>query len=397
MSPSRIHLFFRRAGWSLLGTVLLLLPSSCAGLQKGQTGPRRPELIRALWVTRWDYRTPEDIAAICRNARSVGVNTLLFQVRGQGTVCYRSRIEPWADEFGGRDPGFDPLAVAVREAHSNGLALHAWINTMPAWKGKVPPANPLQLYNAHPEGLLYDARGHRQPLSDYYVMLNPAYPEVRQYLVGVCHEIITRYDVDGLHLDYIRFVLDESGAGIDYPHDRRTLALYRQATGLTPEADPIRWDRWRADQVSLVVDEIGRMKRNARPHILLTAAVFGDRRRAYDEHLQDPVAWVRSGAVDAIFPMAYRQSTGDFARLIGDWRAAAGRDKVIPGIGIYMIESDQAAAEQLSLAQRGGNGFALYAYSSLFPSAAAAGGNEARRRTERLRSLLPLLKRSATG
>lgn len=346
---------------------------------------------RAIWVTRWDYKTPEDIERIVNDVAGLGLNTILFQVRGEGTVMYRSRYEPWGREFGRRDPGFDPLAVAVAEAHRRGLSLHAWINTMPGWKGKRPPADPRQLYNAHPDWFLYDRRGHRQPLSDHYVILNPALPEVRDYIAAVCREIIGGYDIDGLHLDYIRFVTDESGAGRDYPYDHRTVARYRGSMGLHPDQDPRRWHLWREQQVTAVVREIRGQQRQLKPQIVLTAAVIGDRRKARGESFQDAEAWLNEGLVDAVLPMAYRQTPEEFARLISDWRAHAHGEPVVPGIGIYNHRSDRASFEQLRMAAQWGDGFALFAYSSLF----ARSGEGARRAQQRLASLSPVLKQIA--
>jgi uncharacterized lipoprotein YddW (UPF0748 family) len=377
----------RLARSALLAAGALVI-SGCAQKERYVAKPESP---RAIWVTRWDYRTPDDIARIFDDVAGIGLNTILFQVRGEGTVMYPSRYEPWGREFGGRDPGFDPLAVAVAEAHRRGLSLHAWINTMPGWKGKKPPADPRQLYNAHPDWFLYDRQGRRQPLSAHYVILNPALPEVRDYIAAVCREIIGGYDIDGLHLDYIRFVTDESGAGRDYPYDHRTVARYRGSMGSHPDQDPQRWHLWREQQVTAVVREIRQTQRQFKPDIALTAAVIGDRRRARSESFQNAEAWLNEGLVDAILPMAYRQTPEEFARLISDWRAHAHGEPVVPGIGIYNHRSDRASFDQIRMAAQWGDGFALFAYSSLFDQE----GDDAPRAARRLRNLAPLLKQLA--
>ena len=109
------------------------------------------EEIRALWVHRWNYKAPADIKAIMLNASRFNFNTILFQVRGKGTVFYKSSIEPWADEIGGTDPGWDPLITAITEAHKHNLKLHAWINVYPGWSGIDPPRNPNHIWNSHPD------------------------------------------------------------------------------------------------------------------------------------------------------------------------------------------------------------------------------------------------------
>src|SRR5262245_57705752 len=157
--------------------------SGCAG---GRLKPQPlPDKVNAIWVTRSDYKSADDVTAIMRNCADAGFNTVLFQVRGNGTAYYKSNYEPWDKALGGKDPGWDPLELAIREAHARGMTLHAWVNVMPAWRGKTPPENPEQLYNKHPEWFWYDQHGDRQALSTFYVSLNPCLPEVRTYIVDV--------------------------------------------------------------------------------------------------------------------------------------------------------------------------------------------------------------------
>ncbi|MBI4579561.1 MAG: family 10 glycosylhydrolase [Planctomycetes bacterium] len=341
------------------------------GLPRPEPEPPPPALKdvwppRAIWVARMTYRTPDDVVRVMDNCCRAGFNTVLFQVRGEGTVYYPSRIEPWGGEYANAPPNFDPLAVACREAHRRKMALHAWMNVMPAWRGDRPPTNPRQLYNAHPEWFWYDPQGHRQPLGEFYLSLNPCLPDVRQYLAALSREIITRYPVDGLHLDYIRFPMDEVRKGVDYPYDRHTLALYREATGLRPQDNTAAWNRWRTEQVTGLVREIRAMHKQARPNLLLTAACGPDLVEFKQRYFQDGAAWLRVGLVDAVFVMNYNTSTAAFRKRQDAWRQAAGGRMVVAGIGEYMHKDDQTTTEQLRLAKQWARGFALFSYQSLF-------------------------------
>ncbi|MCA9254761.1 MAG: family 10 glycosylhydrolase, partial [Phycisphaerales bacterium] len=129
-----------------LSGLAAILPFFCGC----STGARVHQPMRAIWVTRWDYRQAEDIPRIMDNCANAGFNTVLFQVRGNGTAFYDSPYEPWAEEFDFKNPGYDPLRDACREAHDRGLELHAWVNVMPAWRGPAEPAAKDQLYHAHP-------------------------------------------------------------------------------------------------------------------------------------------------------------------------------------------------------------------------------------------------------
>ena len=77
--------------------------------------------IRAIWVTRWDYKNPNDIKQIIQNTKNYNFNMILFQVRGNGTVSYPSQLEPWGREFSGVNPGWNPLAEAINRAHQEGI------------------------------------------------------------------------------------------------------------------------------------------------------------------------------------------------------------------------------------------------------------------------------------
>lgn len=105
----------------------------------GQTrAAQKKAQVRAIWVTRWDYKKPEDVRLIVSNCAGLGFNVILFQVRGNGTVFYPSQIEPWAWELTsdgpattGTDPGWDPLKIAIAEAHKLGVEPHAYVNVRP--------------------------------------------------------------------------------------------------------------------------------------------------------------------------------------------------------------------------------------------------------------------------
>jgi len=358
-------------------SLVAIAPIQCHRAQR-----RRPAVfglpIRALWVTRWDYKSPDDIALIMKRCQQSGFNTVLFQVRGNGTVFYPSKIEPWAKELGGRNPGFDPLATACKEAKRRNLSLHAWVNIMPGWRGDAPPANRRQLYHAHPDWFWHDAGGRRQPLG-WYNSLNPCLPEVRSYLVNVLHEIVSRYPVDGLHMDYIRFpnewhkMYAAIGRVPDYPRDRRTLALFRRDSGgATPESSPARWNVWRAEQVTQLVRDIRTMMRKTRPLAKLSAAVGAFPDESKHKHFQDSKRWIAEGLINTVYPMNYSKSISIFDRCLSQWASSRPRIPVVMGV---MFDRRQPALvdRQVMQAVRTHGHFAAFAYNSLFERRGANG------------------------
>jgi uncharacterized lipoprotein YddW (UPF0748 family) len=399
---------WRLAGLVAGGAIILW----CGGCQQPQRRDMAP--TRAIWVTRFDYKTPADVARVMDNCKQGGFNTVLFQVRGDGTVSYPSRIEPWAGHYDFNNPGFDPLAAAVTEAHKRGLQLHAWVNVMPAWRGDSPPRIRNQLYHTHPEWFWYDRAGHRQPLMHraggneraWYVSLNPCLPEVRAYLVAVCREIVGKYAVDGLHLDYIRFPNEAVVPGEqvpDYPRDRKTLALFQRATGATPEGNPTLWNKWRCDQVTQLVMDLRRMVKSTRPQAVLSAAVGPDPRNAL-HHYQDSRRWIGEGLVDAVFIMNYSTDVEVFAQRNRAWtQMPRHRDvRIIPGVSISESgsvparQSAEVAQRQIAASVGAFGHFSVFAYSLLYDSGnttfSTQTGAESTKRGERRQVLTPYMR-----
>lgn len=361
--------------------------------------PGARSVERAMWVTRFDYESPRDIEKIAEACQLAGMNTILFQVRGAATASYKSALEPWSERYNWADPGFDPLATAIEAAHARGLELKAWVNVMPAWWGTTPPTDPKHVWHAHKDWLWYDQNGKVQPFADkFYVSLNPCLPEVRKYLASVMRDLVARYDIDGLHLDYIRFPNDLVPDGTDYPRDTRTVKLFRGETGKTPEQDKAAWDTWRAEQVTNLLREIRRQVRQEKPGLELSAAVGPEPDRALAAHFQDARTWSHEELVDVLYPMNYTRDPATFQKRVETWRPIARDTTVVMGL---RVDSDDAALHraQLSKALQEFRGYAVFAYSSLFdsPNDVLDSQSEQTRtqRQNRRNALMPVLKNLA--
>jgi uncharacterized lipoprotein YddW (UPF0748 family) len=397
----------------VLGTLslatILMTSSGC------QTGPRVLEPMRAIWVTRFDYKTADDVTRIIDNCADAGFNAVLFQIRGNGTVFYRSEIEPWAEQLAYQDPGYDPLALALERAHDRGVELHAWVNVMPAWQGPDEPGVENQLYFTHPEWFWYDKDGNRQPLvhkvgdqtRGWYASVNPCLPEVRAYLVEVFRELVSNYDVDGLHMDYIRFPNEPVVRGEqipDYPRDERTLELYKEETGLAPDDNQEAWNQWRTDQVTKLVTDIHTMMRRTRPRAALSASIGSGRENAL-HHFQDGRRWMDDAILDVALLMNYTDSPAEFAERIDPWLVNEPDVPVVPGLWFgrhpdqSIEEATQAVKKQIEIAREKTGNFCVFAYSSLFDSVDEdlTRQNDRQRSTRQIRRgiLLPFLSELA--
>lgn len=328
------------------------------------------EEIRALWVTRWDYKTTEAVRAIIDNAANFHFNYLLFQVRGNGTVFYESSIEPWAWELTGadpstlgQDPGWNPLAFATQYAHSRGLKLIAYMNTYPGWRGTIPPPPDVhQLWNDHPDWFCVDSSGTTMTLNSGYVFLSPGIPAVQDYLRDVYLEVINNYDVDGIHFDYVRY------PGPNYSWDGPSLQRFYDQYGGTPETMPDEWSQFRRDQVTALVSRVAQEGGAVKPNILITAAVWGNYHSGYSSYFQDSWGWLTARILDVSHPMTYTSSVSTFTNLATQHVEHSADRFVAPGIGAHAI-SDVATflTEIETTRQLGAHGLTVFAYSSLFP------------------------------
>lgn len=309
----------RKIGFSPL---ILLLLFSFPPLLADAAPQRHPSKLdeiapyrRFLWITRWDYRSADDIKKICYNAASARFTDILFQVRGEGTVFYRSSIEPWAWELTGKDasstgadPGWDPLATALAEAHRYGLRVHAYMNVLPGWAQKdSPPRSAGQLATKHPDWFMVDRKGRRMD-SDWYRFLDPGIPAARQHLTSVFAEVAKKYPIDGISLDYVRYPFEQG----NYAYCKPVLDRFRMISGGTPEKHPDEWLDFRRAQVTETVRSISSAVRKARPGIEISVAIVADPEICRNQACQQPELWLRQGLIDAAAPMAYTDDMDRF-------------------------------------------------------------------------------------
>ncbi|MBM4371470.1 MAG: family 10 glycosylhydrolase [Deltaproteobacteria bacterium] len=331
---------------------------------------------RALWVTRWDYASPEDIDAVLQDAADWGFNTVFFQVRAVADAYYDSTVEPWAKALTGTlgaDPGWDPLAVAVEAAEARGLELHAWINTFTAWSGTTPPppSDPPHILYAHPEWRQAGTDGVPMAWNDSYTWVSPGVPGVRDRLIAVVQDIASRYAVDGIHLDYIRY------AGPSFSHDPWSEDAYEVALAGSPG---LTWGDFQRDLLSGFVGEVTASVAAVAPGVPVSAAVWGIHQdvfgwggtsKGYDDYYQHSHRWTQEGLIDAICPMIYWPLTDppggktDFGVLTLDHLAAAGQRHVYPGLKADYGEFGEVAAEIAFARDAGAPGVALFAYSTV--------------------------------
>ncbi len=321
--------------------LLLCLPIN---LQAQQTAPKRE--IRAVWLTTlngldWPHtkatseftrrQQQRELCEILDQLKAVNINTVLLQTRIRGSVLYPSDFEPWDVALTGKygaDPSYDPLAFAIAEAHRRGMELHAWVVAIPCFKQAVAKQmGRKSVLKTHPELCV----AH----NDMYY-LDPGLPGTADYLVRICHEIVSNYDVDGLHFDYIR-----------YPEGAATFkdaASFKRYGGGKSKA------AWRRDNMTHIVRRIYEDTKALKPWVRISSSPVGkyaDLSRfssrgwnARDAVHQDAEGWLREGIHDILFPMLYFDGD-NFYPFAADWQEQKAGRQVAAGLGIYFLHAQE--------------------------------------------------------
>jgi uncharacterized lipoprotein YddW (UPF0748 family) len=364
--------------------------------------------VRALWVLRTSLTTPDRIATLVESAREHGFNTLLVQVRGRGDAYYRGGLEPVATDLRRQPNDFDPLAGVLSAGHAAGLRVHAWVNVnlvssavelpgardhivsrRPDWL-MIPRELAQELSRIEPDSPAYVGklarwtRSRSEEVEGLYA--TPILPDAASHTEAVVRDLVRRYDVDGVHLDYARYP-DER-----FDYSRGAIAAFRafvrprldaatrreldarQADDALayPDALEAEWQAFRVERMTALVARLGAAVRQARPGTLVTAATVPDPREAIERRLQDWHGWLEAGAIDAVCPMAYAPEPARFAEQVAAAREAAGDRVVWAGIGAYRLTATQTIENIRTARRLGAAGIVLFSYDSLTDTRHAA-------------------------
>ncbi len=342
---------------------------------------------RALWVDTWNPGILDGPSAklTVERARQHNINTLFVEVCKTMDAYHRSALLPRAQ---GLAADYDPLGAVMYYAKSASpkvrpLEVHAWLVALRAWKNKPFPVDggkPRHVVHAHPEWLSKTAAGFSQDAENNH-FLDPGHPEVQDFVVLLCKEVVRNYAVDGLHLDYIRY------PGPEWGYNPVALERFQRETGRSdiPAPKDDQWCAWRREQVTSLVKRISAEVHALRPTLKLSAATIAwgrvpgkdfTKTRAYQDTFQDWVGWVRNGYLDICVPMNYKRANHTIqAQDFVDWaalaRAVNTERHLIMGLGAWMNPLD-ATSRQAAVARRmKADGIALFSYNQLESSARA--------------------------
>ena len=316
--------------------------------------------FRATWVITWEHidqnknpgQNMEKIRKIMEDHKAANMNAVIFQVRQSGTAYYQSSYEPWGYYAGYQYPGYDPLEYAIEEAHKRGLELHAWFNVFQT--SSTYPGTPAA---GHPEWICRDQNGITMTS---YRSVSPGLEEVRNYTINVAMEIVRNYDIDGLHLDYIRWnehtntarqivepimelqrkdgmISNQDLQNLNNNPSGRYLYDYSHpfSSGIPDNFDS--WESWWRWSVTTFVETLHDSIQSVKPHVQLSAAVLGKYNwsgwQGYGTVYQDGAKWYNEGSIDHIMPMSYHWTTASgFTGMLEDDCPQCWRIYVEPGL-----------------------------------------------------------------
>lgn len=298
---------------------------------------------RAVWVTTlngmdWPHnkatgpegikKQKEELCKLLDEFKKARFNTILLQTRLRSDVIYPSKIEVFSEELTGKmgkDPGYDPLAFAIEECHKRGMEIHAWIVAIPLGSDKIiKEMGKRSITKQHPEMCIHYNR---------YWYLNPGHPETKKYLSSIIEEIVLKYNIDGINLDYIRYP-DRSKR---FP-DQHSFRKYGKGLSLS---------QWRRDNITNIVREIYQTVKKHKPWIKVGSSPLGkyeDLTRytskgwnAYSTVYQEAQCWLKEGIQDIVLPMLYYRED-NFYPFALDWQENSNGRTVVPGLGIYFLD-----------------------------------------------------------
>ncbi|MGC9513805.1 MAG: family 10 glycosylhydrolase [Fidelibacterota bacterium] len=303
--------------------------------------------FRTAWVIIWNYMVSStDTEAsieknkartreILDNMKAANMNAVLWQVRRAGEVYYHSDYEPWGIYTNNSYPGYDPLQYAIDEAHARGMELHAWFNTFAtASLAKGAPAQ------KHPNWVCRDRDGN--PMQEN-LCLSPGLAEVREYTRDVVLEIVNKYDIDGIHFDYVRW--NEYTNSKTSREWARYVAEHDLPDGYVPPEEVIydltknksgrylydvehpysggvptgysSWENYWRGSVNQFIELVADSVRQVKPWVKISAAALGRYKaggtaswNGYYSVYQDAAKWFNEGWVNHLMPMHYHWTTG---------------------------------------------------------------------------------------
>ena len=344
---------------------LLFMSISYPSLVAGEDEKVSPLYDRYLWVIRDVLKSKRSIDDMVNFAIEKNINHLFVQVRGRGDSFYESQFTSRSQILS--EGEFDPLAYLLDTANGKGINIHAWVNVYILWSSKSLPNDERHILHMQQQWLDTTEEwpvdvGKKLDMvavnnNNEGLFLSPNHPDVNGYLIKVFRELITNYDIDGLHLDYIRYQEAE------YGRNPYAIARFKSESGNDPGpwflemerstiasprliANMKRWNNFKRKAVTSLVKDTRALVNEVRPDCIISAAVKPNLYIARERYFQEWNVWLAAGYLDWVVPMNYSSKKREFARnidVIDDNFPKKYREKIIMGIALHNQTPSEAS------------------------------------------------------
>ena len=344
---------------------LLFMSISYPSLVAGEDEKVSPLYDRYLWVIRDVLKSKKSIDDMVNFAIEKNINHLFVQVRGRGDSFYESQFTTRSQILS--ESEFDPLAYLLDTANGKGINIHAWVNVYFLWSSKSLPKDERHILHMQQQWLdtteewPVDVGKQLEMVAvnnnSEGLFLSPNHPDVNEYLIKVFRELITNYDIDGLHLDYIRY------QDAEYGRNPYAIAQFKSESGNDPGpwflemerstiasprliANMKRWNNFKRKAVTSLVKDTRALVDKVRPDCIISAAVKPNLYVARERYFQEWNVWLAAGYLDWVVPMNYSSKKREFVRnidVINDNFPKKYREKIIMGIALYNQTPSEAS------------------------------------------------------
>lgn len=346
------------AKYLLLISIFFLFSSSIVNCQPSTQNTQPKYEFRGVWIATvnnidWPRtknlsvdEQKQDFINILDQLQKIGINAVIVQVRPSADAFYASSYEPWSEFLTGKQgvaptPFYDPLKFMIDETHKRGLEFHAWINPYRAVFSPTSSVASNHITKTHPEWfLMYGGRKY----------FNPGLPQVQQYLLTVVKDIVTRYDIDALHMDDYFYPYRITGK--EFP-DYQAYLQYGRGLSI---------DAWRRSNCDSVVKLIHDLIVETKPMVKFGISPFGVWRNSsvdakgsntkagqtcYDDLYANILLWLQKGWIDYVVPQLYWEIGSrlcDYKTLLDWWSKNTYGKQLYIGHGLYRAVEKPTAA-----------------------------------------------------
>jgi len=310
-----------------------------------------------IWIVRHNLKSKASIDRVIANLENLKIEHAYLQIRGRGYTYYNSQIEPKAP---GIDKNFDPLHYFIESALEKNIKVHAWINTYLLWTNRSDPTNNNHLYFKHPDWFEVNRKSQNDN-SVRQIYLSPHVMRVNLYLLSIVEEVIDRYRVDGIHLDYVRYYNENSGYHpVGLQDFQKIKNDEKDSFDHTDE-----WIEYKSRKVDELILDISELIKIQSRQICFSAAVKPNPFRAYYSYGQNWVKWLNSNWIDHVVLMNYADNVQVFTENLSLVQMDCEIDKVFCGIGLWNKPKEIIVDQLIESKKMGFHKFVLFSYDTV--------------------------------